>query len=62
MHPLYQKADRLSRKVIGAAIEVRRHKWPGLIESIYELCFLREVALRSTAATIFASFEQSAAI
>jgi GxxExxY protein len=51
MHPLYQKADGLSRKVIGAAIEVHRHKGPGLIESIYERCFLRELALRSIAAT-----------
>ena len=47
MHALYQKADRLSRDVIGAAIEVHRHKGPGLIESIYERCMLREVELRS---------------
>ena len=47
MHPLYEKADALSRKVIGAAIEVHRHKGPGLIESIYEQCLLRELELRS---------------
>lgn len=47
MHPLYQKADRASREVIGAAIEVHRHKGPGLIESIYERCMLRELELRS---------------
>ena len=47
MHPLYEKADRLSGEVIGAAIEVHRHKGPGLIESIYERCFLRELELRS---------------
>jgi GxxExxY protein len=47
MHPLYQKADELSRDVIGAAIEVHRHKGPGLIESIYERCMLRELELRS---------------
>jgi GxxExxY protein len=47
MHALYQKADRLSRDVIGAAIEVHRHKGPGLIESIYERCMLRELELRS---------------
>jgi GxxExxY protein len=46
MHPLYQTADRLSREVIGAAIEVHRHKGPGLIESIYERCLLRELELR----------------
>jgi GxxExxY protein len=47
MHPLYEKADRLSREVIGAAIEVHRQKGPGLIESIYERCLLRELELRS---------------
>jgi GxxExxY protein len=47
MHPLYEGADRISREVIGAAIEVHRHKGPGLIESIYERCMLRELELRS---------------
>jgi GxxExxY protein len=47
MHPLYEKAERLSGEVIGAAIEVHRHKGPGLIESIYERCMLRELELRS---------------
>ena len=51
MHPLYEKADRLSAEVIGAAIEVHRAKGPGLIESIYERCLLRELELRSIAAT-----------
>jgi len=46
MHPLYKAADRVSREVIGAAIEVHRHKGPGLIESIYERCLLRELELR----------------
>jgi hypothetical protein len=36
MHPLFQRADELSRILIGAAIEVHRLKGPGLIESIYE--------------------------
>jgi GxxExxY protein len=47
MHSLYEKADRLSSEVIGAAIEVHRNKGPGLIESIYERCLLRELELRS---------------
>ena len=47
MHPLYEKADKVSREVIGAAIEVHRHKGAGLIESIYERCLLRELELRS---------------
>ena len=51
MHPSYEKADRLSREVIGAAIEVHRNKGPGLIESIYERCLLRELELRSIPAT-----------
>ena len=50
MHPLYKKADRLSSEVIGAAIEVHRNKGPGLIESIYERCLLRELELRSISA------------
>ena len=51
MHPLYKKADCLSAEVIGAAIEVHRNKGPGLIESIYERCLLRELELRSIYAT-----------
>ena len=51
MHPLFEKADRLSSEVIGAAIEVHRDKGPGLIESIYERCMLRELQLRSIPAT-----------
>jgi GxxExxY protein len=51
VHPLYEKADSLSQLVIGAAIEVQRHKGPGLIESIYERCLLRELELRSVPAT-----------
>ena len=50
MHPLFQKADELSRTVIGAAIEVHRLKGPGLIESIYEKCLMRELSLRSVGA------------
>jgi len=47
VHRVYQTADKLSREVIGAAIEVHRHKGPGLIESIYERCLVRELELRS---------------
>ena len=46
MHPNFQKADRLTSRVIGAAIEVHRHKGPGLIESIYEKCLIRELELQ----------------
>src|SRR5205809_3326466 len=47
MHALYQKADRISHDLIGAAIEVHRQMGSGLIESIYERCMLRELELRS---------------
>ena len=49
MHPLFKKADPLSHDVIGAAIEVHRLKGAGLIESIYEKCLMRELALRNIA-------------
>ncbi len=50
MHPLFLRADQLSHTVIGAALEVHRLKGPGLIESIYERCLLRELSLRQLAA------------
>ena len=50
MHPLFEKADKLSREVIGAAIEVHRLKGPGLIESIYEKCLMRELSLQGLSA------------
>lgn len=45
MHPLYEKSHSLSSRVIGAAIEVHRLKGAGLLESIYERCFMRELEL-----------------
>jgi GxxExxY protein len=50
MHALFKKADELSHLAIGAAIEVHRLKGPGLIESIYERCLMRELDLRKIAA------------
>ena len=50
MRSLFKQADDLSRQVIGAAIEVHRLKGPGLIESIYERCLLRELELRGIGA------------
>jgi len=49
MHPLYEKAAGLTETIIGAAIEVHRDKGPGLIESIYEWCMLKELGLRGLA-------------
>jgi hypothetical protein len=42
MHPLFSKASGLTEVIIGAAIEAHRDKGPGLIESIYEWCMLKE--------------------
>jgi GxxExxY protein len=50
MHPLFSKADTLTRDAIGAAIEVHRILGPGLLESIYEKCLLREFELRGISA------------
>ena len=47
MHPDYDRADALSKRVIGAAIEVHRKMGPGLIESIYEKCLMRELQLQA---------------
>lgn len=46
MHVLFPKAKGLTEVVIAAAIEVHRDKGPGLIESIYEWCLLKELGLR----------------
>ena len=37
----------LTYQVIGCAIEVHKHLGPGLLESVYEKCFLRELSLRN---------------
>ena len=41
--------DELTYEVIGCAIEVHKHIGPGLLESVYEKCLLRELALRRIA-------------
>src|SRR5437899_10207546 len=46
MHPLFQKASGFTETIIAAAIEVHRDKGPGLIESIYEWCLVKELGLR----------------
>jgi GxxExxY protein len=46
MHPLFPKACGLTETIIAAAIEVHRDKGPGLIESIYEWCLLKELEIR----------------
>ena len=46
---LKEKADLLSHEIIGAAIEVHRLLGPGLLESAYEECLARELAVRDVA-------------
>jgi GxxExxY protein len=46
MHPLFEKADRLTESIIACAIEVHREKGPGLIESIYEWCLTKELKIQ----------------
>jgi GxxExxY protein len=46
MHPLFGKPSGLTETIIAATIEVHRRIGPGLIESIYEWCLLKELELR----------------
>src|ERR1700712_4170681 len=46
MHPRFEKASSLTEIIIAGAIDVHRDKGPGLIESIYEWCMLKELGLR----------------
>lgn len=38
--------NELAYKIIGCAIEVHKHLGPGLLESVYEKCFLRELEIQ----------------
>ena len=42
-----KRLNQLTQTIIGAAIEVHRNLGPGLLESTYEICFCRELALRN---------------
>ncbi len=46
---MIKEEDILSKEIIGAAIEVHRNLGPGLLESAYEECLCRELAIRSLA-------------
>jgi len=37
------RLDQISRRIIGAAIEVHRHLGPGLLESAYQACLMFEL-------------------
>lgn len=38
-----QYINSISYKIIGCAIEVHKHLGPGLLESVYEACFIEEL-------------------
>ncbi|HEY6975688.1 MAG TPA: GxxExxY protein [Chitinophagaceae bacterium] len=38
--------DELTYRIIGCAIEVHKQLGPGLLESVYEKCFVRELSLQ----------------
>jgi GxxExxY protein len=44
-----EESDRLSREIIGAALEIHRTIGPGLLESAYEECLAHELSLRRIA-------------
>ena len=41
-----KEIDQLTHKIIGCAIEVHKQLGPGLLESVYEKCLLRELKLQ----------------
>jgi GxxExxY protein len=49
MHTFFEQANGLTENIISAAIEVHRDKGPGILESIYEWCLMRERELRHLA-------------
>jgi len=40
---VFVETNELTKKIIGAAIEVHRHLGPGLLESTYETCLVYEL-------------------
>ena len=43
---MFTHVNVLTKDIIGAAIEVHRHLGPGLLESAYRNCLMRELLLR----------------
>lgn len=43
---MFKDVNVLTGEIIGAAIEVHRHLGPGLLETAYKKCLMRELVLR----------------
>jgi len=41
-----EEYNRLSKEILDAAIEVHREMGPGLLESVYEFCLMKEFEIR----------------
>ncbi|MGN6495393.1 MAG: GxxExxY protein [Agriterribacter sp.] len=46
MKTTQKEVNELSYVIIGCAIEVHKHLGPGLLESVYEKCFIEELKIR----------------
>ena len=46
MHITQKYLDELTYQIIGCAIELHRQLGPGLLESVFEKCFIRELELK----------------
>ena len=46
---MIKEEDRMSKEIIGAAIEVHRHLGAGILESAYEECLCKELEIRNIA-------------
>jgi len=39
--------NELTYQILGCAIEVHRHLGPGLLESVYQKCFVKELSIQN---------------
>jgi GxxExxY protein len=47
--PLSEKEEQIARAIVDAAYAVHRNLGPGLLESVYEVCFCHELGKRNLA-------------
>ena len=51
--------DELTKRIIGAAVEVHRHLGPGFLESIYEEALTHELGLRQIKRALLINFAET---